>query len=685
MSLLSKICVCSSLLLIIFAYSPTIISSDYVSQDQWRAFRYSTLADTPTFRAKAFMEIGFKYYLSLGRPLVWFGEIFEHAFVSKIKDFVYLLPVVLLAVLASVIYGGSVIGPYVGGMVMGVMAFSLFVLVPGYSYIYFMGMSGLMQLLCIPLSAASFLEFNRWADRAEHSITANQAHLIKSVILFIVACMIYPSWAYIVFIMALFRFGFDNTAAPVKRLGYLGQVIFVYAFASFVYFLLIRVMLGMLWHPLNLISPDSDHQFQIQLNPAALCLHVKRIISQFYNIPVLNFYYPFGGASVILGLFSIASGLELRKKDQGNPGAMIAWGFCVFLLSIFVLIVSMSPWLISNSDSLPVRCLLPLAFFVCAASIGLIGRIAQNLTEGLKRYIPFLLTVFILAPSAMVQNNLSSLETAVCRQEIGFLRSALGGWFDNKGYDNDKFLLIVRPQNERPSFVGQFPVDKALGDNAVLASAENPIEIPWMVNAVLREKLNSSFKDKIMMIDCSFDQVCDKSLIARGYVVLGITNGDEIIRNYTSPLIINFSLLTSRPVYPAIIKFQKTSLLNPWVAEHYINIGRQDYNSGDLARANDNFTKAIEINPEDAEPYLYRGIILGSENKYASAIILFSKAIGLYPKYAEAYYNRAGTYYLLKEYDQARRDVLIAENSGFPVDPQFINALRKASGKIDGF
>jgi len=38
-------------------------------------------------------------------------------------------------------------------------------------------------------------------------------------------------------------------------------------------------------------------------------------------------------------------------------------------------------------------------------------------------------------------------------------------------------------------------------------------------------------------------------------------------------------------------------------------------------------------------------------------------------------------YYRLKEYDKALADEHKAEELGYPVDPKFIDALKKASGK----
>lgn len=87
------------------------------------------------------------------------------------------------------------------------------------------------------------------------------------------------------------------------------------------------------------------------------------------------------------------------------------------------------------------------------------------------------------------------------------------------------------------------------------------------------------------------------------------------------------------------------------------------------------------IAPNDDETYYNRGVAYDSKGEYDRAIADYSKAIELNPKYAEAYYNRGVDYYDKKEYDRAWEDVYKAQGLGFKVHPEFLNALRKASGR----
>ncbi|MHC4147157.1 MAG: hypothetical protein ACYSWW_10440 [Planctomycetota bacterium] len=46
------------------------------------------------------------------------------------------------------------------------------------------------------------------------------------------------------------------------------------------------------------------------------------------------------------------------------------------------------------------------------------------------------------------------------------------------------------------------------------------------------------------------------------------------------------------------------------------------------------------------------------------------------PKYAKAYRHRAAAYSMAGEYEKAWRDVYKAHNLGYPIQPEFLSALR---------
>lgn len=72
-----------------------------------------------------------------------------------------------------------------------------------------------------------------------------------------------------------------------------------------------------------------------------------------------------------------------------------------------------------------------------------------------------------------------------------------------------------------------------------------------------------------------------------------------------------------------------------------------------------------------------------SEGRSKNAIVDYSKHLATNPQpHAGAlYYNRAYEYLSLKQYDNAWRDYYAAKRLGEPIDPIFVQKLKKASGK----
>jgi tetratricopeptide (TPR) repeat protein len=114
--------------------------------------------------------------------------------------------------------------------------------------------------------------------------------------------------------------------------------------------------------------------------------------------------------------------------------------------------------------------------------------------------------------------------------------------------------------------------------------------------------------------------------------------------------------------------------------DHY-NRGTIYLQKGKYNRAISELTKAIELNPKDAGAYYKRGNAYGYKGKYAQAISDFTKVIQINPRLAEPYYDRILAYYYKGEYDKAWEDVHKTQSLGFQVPPEFLNELRKTSGR----
>ncbi len=92
-------------------------------------------------------------------------------------------------------------------------------------------------------------------------------------------------------------------------------------------------------------------------------------------------------------------------------------------------------------------------------------------------------------------------------------------------------------------------------------------------------------------------------------------------------------------------------------------------------------SETAEKTRRDAEAYLNNGNTNLEKGYYDHAISDYSKAIQLDPKFASAYNNRGYAYYKKGEYDYAWTDINKAKSLGCEVEPEFLDALRKA---VDG-
>jgi tetratricopeptide (TPR) repeat protein len=131
----------------------------------------------------------------------------------------------------------------------------------------------------------------------------------------------------------------------------------------------------------------------------------------------------------------------------------------------------------------------------------------------------------------------------------------------------------------------------------------------------------------------------------------------------------------------SIAYFNKAVEIDPKDAEAYNNRGVAYDNKGQYDKAIADCTKAIEINPEYELPYNNRCCVYYKRGRYDNAVADCARAIKINPSYAAAYKNRGMAYFYKREYEKAWDDVYKAQNLGYNVNPEFINALRQASGR----
>ncbi len=92
-------------------------------------------------------------------------------------------------------------------------------------------------------------------------------------------------------------------------------------------------------------------------------------------------------------------------------------------------------------------------------------------------------------------------------------------------------------------------------------------------------------------------------------------------------------------------------------------------------------SEAAAIDPACPAAYYTRGFAYRYKGNYDRSISDFNQAIEIDHKYAAAYYGRAKSYFYKREYDKAWEDLYKAKKLGCKVEPEFLQELRKASGR----
>jgi len=116
-------------------------------------------------------------------------------------------------------------------------------------------------------------------------------------------------------------------------------------------------------------------------------------------------------------------------------------------------------------------------------------------------------------------------------------------------------------------------------------------------------------------------------------------------------------------------------------AKSYDLLGITHLQKGDYDQAIYYFSKWIEMDPKKPEAYNWRGIAYNFMRQYDRAISDFTKSIEMDPKIGMFYCNRGRSYYFKKEYDKSWDDIKKAQDLGYQDSPEFLNQLRKASGR----
>ena len=195
------------------AYLPTL-QFDYAIGDQWRAFRLSE-SFTRLHEMIECSRDAVPFYVRSGRPLVWISECVERALVSNIREFWYLRLASLPIILATPLYLAACLSPAIGFDI-ALFAAAVFVLLPGFIFMTELGLNGAAVVLAIAATVASFSQINRSVFATRSGLVCGRS--AAALILFVIACFLYPAWALIIVPLILVQSGLGQANSITDKL-----------------------------------------------------------------------------------------------------------------------------------------------------------------------------------------------------------------------------------------------------------------------------------------------------------------------------------------------------------------------------------------------------------------------------------------------------------------------------------
>ncbi|MFA5321728.1 MAG: hypothetical protein WC373_03570 [Smithella sp.] len=448
-------------LLIFFAYLPSL-QYDYVTGDQWRAFHYSMLDESPLVKAHKCFSEQIPFTLSIGRPLGSIGECVEHSLVGKISDFAKARPMVLILVVLTAFCVGMALSSSVGGILNGAAIGALFVLSPGYAFVYHNGLESVMKLIALILATLSYI----FARQAINDVF-HQNKLLLSSALFLVACMIYPPWAFIVFMFSLIDFLFCKNIELNTRLKHLLIKILLFTAISIIYYLIIKLIIIFL--PANNFG---NYEYSANFNP--IYLGKRFILASFIFIaqPPLNTLYGSLRILNIIFLFlviAICTGSFFKKKDGKFINAFFKY-LLIIILCVSLIFASIIPWLVSAMPAPPNRVLIAFFLLICTLIGWVISRVPTQLFPT-KKYIATILLVFIvLLPASAIQNKRTAIEVGISGTEIEAMRLVVHKWINEYSFTKKRYIVVVKPKRPRPLFYDGVLNSVRYGDTLIFSN-----------------------------------------------------------------------------------------------------------------------------------------------------------------------------------------------------------------------
>jgi tetratricopeptide (TPR) repeat protein len=126
-----------------------------------------------------------------------------------------------------------------------------------------------------------------------------------------------------------------------------------------------------------------------------------------------------------------------------------------------------------------------------------------------------------------------------------------------------------------------------------------------------------------------------------------------------------------------IATYMELLTIEPGMTAALQNLGNAYVSKKMYSDAAEIYRRAIAIEPDNSELYYNLGVVYANMELYAEAVNQYLNAVELDVKNAAAHHGLAISYYMLKQPDDARKHVRLAQKLGFKVNEDLLKALEK--------
>jgi tetratricopeptide (TPR) repeat protein len=127
----------------------------------------------------------------------------------------------------------------------------------------------------------------------------------------------------------------------------------------------------------------------------------------------------------------------------------------------------------------------------------------------------------------------------------------------------------------------------------------------------------------------------------------------------------------------AVADYTRALDINPWFSAALQGRGNLLLKIGDFSGAVADYSRVLEINQKLVGAYVNRGNAYSALGQFDPALDDYNRALVIEPYNNNAIYNRAVLYFLTGDNDRAWYDVRRLLEAGYPVKPEFLEALKK--------